>query len=146
MKKLSLPGQFLWCRLWKKNNLGKIYFFDTVATLSLITKVLHSEKCPSLLFDGRYTVHSTVQWTILFLFSIKCKRISINDFRDGRLVKNVFDLLWKKILSVIEAEGRELLRSLEQFFPTVKGKSNFWNRMLFKLNPGVFSDLMHQNN
>ena len=33
----------------------KIYFFDTVATLSLIAKVLHT-KCPSLLFDGRYTV------------------------------------------------------------------------------------------
>ena len=33
-----------------------------------------------------------------------------------------------------EAEGREsakFLRSLEQFIQTVKGQTNFWNRMLF---------------
>ena len=33
-----------------------------------------------------------------------------------------------------EAEGREFaefLRSLEQFIQTVKGKKNFWNRILY---------------
>ena len=45
-----------------------------------------------------------------------------------------------------KAEGRKFakfLRSLEQFIQTVKGQNNFWNRMLFKLIPGGFSDLMH---
>ena len=45
-----------------------------------------------------------------------------------------------------EAEGREffkILRSLEQFIRTaaVKGQNNFWNRILFKLVSGSFSDL-----
>ena len=43
-----------------------------------------------------------------------------------------------------EAEGREFanfLRLLEQFIQTVKGQNNFWNRMLFWLIPGGFSDM-----
>ena len=64
---------------------------------------------------------------------------------------NCSDLLWEKIVLVIEknflkfeAEGREfakILRSLEQFIRTVKGQNNFWNRILFKLVSGSFSDL-----
>ena len=45
-----------------------------------------------------------------------------------------------------KAEGQEfakLLRSLDQFIQTVKGQYNFWNRMIFKLVPGGFSDLIH---
>ena len=51
------------------------------------------------------------------------------------------DLLWEKKyssdqekLSKFEAEGRKLakiLRYLEQFIWTVKGQTNFWNRMFF---------------
>ena len=50
--------------------------------------------------------------------------------------QNCSDLLWEKIVLVIEkkllkfeAEGREFakfLRSLEQFIQTVKGQNNFW--------------------
>ena len=45
-----------------------------------------------------------------------------------------------------KAEGRELaktLRSLEQFIRTVKGQTMFGNRMLSKLVPGDFSDLIN---
>ena len=48
-----------------------------------------------------------------------------------------------------EAEGQEFtknLRSLEQFKSMVKGQYNFWNRMLFELVPGGFSDLTNKNN
>jgi hypothetical protein len=40
---------------------------------------------------------------------------------------------WEKLLK-FKAEGREFanfLRSLEQLIQTVKGQTNFWNRMLF---------------
>ena len=49
--------------------------------------------------------------------------------------QNCSDLLWEKIILVIEknlkfeTEGREFakfLRSLEQFIQTVKGQNNFW--------------------
>ena len=42
-----------------------------------------------------------------------------------------------------KAEGQEFaksLRSLEQFIQTVKGQYNFWNRILFQLVHGGFSD------
>ena len=45
-----------------------------------------------------------------------------------------------------EAAGWEFakfLKSLEQSSRTVKGQYNFWNRMLFKLAPGGFSDLIY---
>ena len=52
--------------------------------------------------------------------------------------QNCFDLLWEKIVLVIEkhfeAEGREfsnILKSLEQFIQTVKGRTISGNRMLF---------------
>ena len=67
--------------------------------------------------------------------------------------QNCFDLLWEKNVLVIEknfeAEGWEFaksLRSQEQFIRTSKGNNNFLNRILFKLVPGCFSDLMHYNN
>ena len=44
-----------------------------------------------------------------------------------------------------EAEGREstkFSRSLEQFIQRVKVQTIFGNRMLFKLAPGGFSDLI----
>ena len=47
--------------------------------------------------------------------------------------KNCSGLLREKLLK-LEAEGWEFakfLRSLEQFIRTVKGQTNFWNRMLF---------------
>ena len=47
--------------------------------------------------------------------------------------QNCSDLLWEKIVLVIEkkfeAEGREFskfLRAFEQFIQTVKGQNNFW--------------------
>ena len=46
----------------------------------------------------------------------------------------------------LEAEGQEFakfLRSLEQVIQTVKGQNNVWYRMLFKLVPGGFSDLIN---
>ena len=53
----------------------------------------------------------------------------------------LFQKLWEKNCSSdrekllkFKAEGREfanILRSLEQFIKTVKGQTNFWNRMLF---------------
>ena len=62
--------------------------------------------------------------------------------------QNCSDLLWEKIVLVkllkFKAEGREfarILRSLEQFIKTVQG-----SRMLFKLVPGGFSDLINQDN
>ena len=64
-----------------------------------------------------------------------------------------FDLPWEKIVLVIEkkelkfeADGQEFakfLRLLEQFIQTVKGQTNFGNRMLFQLAPGGFSYLMN---
>ena len=42
--------------------------------------------------------------------------------------QNCSDLLWEKLLK-FEAYGREFanfLRSVEQFFQTVKGQNNFW--------------------
>ena len=64
--------------------------------------------------------------------------------------QNCSDLLWEsdseKLLK-FEAEGREFghfLRSLEQFFQTVKAQSNFWNRMLFELVPGDLSALINK--
>ena len=60
--------------------------------------------------------------------------------------KNV-PLLWEKI--VVEIEKRKfakLLRSLEQFIRTEKGKNNFWNSGLFKLVPWGFSDLIDWSN
>ena len=44
-----------------------------------------------------------------------------------------------------EAEGQFFIL-LEQFIWTEKVRNNFWNRMLFKLIPGGFSYLIHQNN
>ena len=48
------------------------------------------------------------------------------------------------------ANGREfakILESLEQFIQTLKGKNNFWNRILFELVPGGFTDLVdHDSN
>ena len=57
--------------------------------------------------------------------------------------KNVL-VLEKKLLK-FEDEGREFSkfsRSLEKFIQTVKGQNNIGNRMLFKLFPGGFSDLI----
>ena len=51
---------------------------------------------------------------------------------------------WEKLLK-FEADCREfenILRSLEQFIQTLKGQKFFWTRMLFKLIPGGFSDLI----
>ena len=52
--------------------------------------------------------------------------------------QNCSDLLWEKIVLVIEknfeAEGREFeifLRSLEHFIQTVKGQNNFWSQNVF---------------
>ena len=55
--------------------------------------------------------------------------------------QNCFDLLWEKKsfsnqekLLKFKAEGQEfakILRLIEQFIGTVKGKKNFWNRMVF---------------
>ena len=60
--------------------------------------------------------------------------------------QNCSDLLWEKIVLVIEAEGWEFskyLKSLEQFIQTVIGQNNFWYvRMLFQLVPGGFSYLI----
>jgi hypothetical protein len=61
-----------------------------------------------------------------FVLRIHCKMVFC--------YQNCSDLLWEKIVLVIEilkfeAEGREfakILRSLEQFIQTVKGQNNFW--------------------
>ena len=67
--------------------------------------------------------------------------------------QNCSDLLWEKIVLVIEkkllkfeAEGLEFaknLRPLEQFIQAVKGQNNFWQQNAFWLVPGGFSDLMN---
>ena len=56
-------------------------------------------------------------------------------------LQNNSDLLWKKIVLVIEKNFwnsslnaknfAKILRSLEQYIQKVKGQYNFWNRMLF---------------
>ena len=59
------------------------------------------------------------------------------------LKKKMF--LWLRTFLKFEAESWEfanILRSLEQFIQTVKGQYKIWDRMLFKLVPGGFSDLI----
>ena len=54
----------------------------------------------------------------------------------------------QKILR-FKAKGQEfanILRSLEQIIRRVKGQNNFGSRMLFKIIPGGFSDLIYDNN
>ena len=80
----------------------------------------------------RYFLHLKHNWVLSIWF------LWIKSFKKpGTLVfcyQNCSDLLWEKIVLVIEAKGQEFakcLRSLEQCIQTVKGQNNFENRMLF---------------
>ena len=75
-------------------------------------------------------------WTCLIFFWL-CHRFSYpTPAKMLFYFKNCSDLLWEKIVFVIEkillkfeAEGQEFakfLRSLKQFIQTVKGQNNFW--------------------
>ena len=59
--------------------------------------------------------------------------------------ENCSDLLWEINVLIIEKNFHKFLRSLNQFIWTVKGKNNFWNRIIFLLVHWDFSDLIHWN-
>ena len=106
------------------------------------------------IWEGWKYVVCTQLWYVLYanVALYKTKR----DPHDSTMVfcyQNCSDLLWEKSqgsrdrekLLKFKAEGREFanfLRSLEQFFGTMKVQNNFWNRMLFKLIPWGFSDIL----
>ena len=53
---------------------------------------------------------------------------------------------WYFASKIVLTYCENFLRSLEQFIRTGKGRYNFWNKIIFKLVPEGFSDLIHYNN
>ena len=106
--------------------------------VSTYLETLESHKC-------RTFIHLQMSAWRHFLISFFQKRMVF-------CYQNCSDLLWEKIVLVIEKTFEILgwrlricifLRSQEKFIWTVKGQNNFWNRMLFQLISGGFSDLIH---
>ena len=107
--KIFLKFSGIW---WKNYNLWWQGFCinKSIFTYGLLYDLLHFFWHVLLVMDDRF-----IQWEMVFCY------------------QNCSDLLWEKIVLVIEknfeAEGREFakfLRSLEQFIQTVKGQNNFW--------------------
>ena len=86
-----------------------------------------------------------MEWSITYLQTsqdtVHFMAKSSTNYRKGILFLKLFWPIvrkscssdWEKLLK-FEVEGRELAKflwSLEQFIGAVKGKNNFWNRMLF---------------
>ena len=61
------------------------------------------------------------------------------------MFRNCSDPIWEKIVIVIEKNWiiiAKFMRSQKWFIQTAIGQTNSWNRMLFWLVPGGFSDLI----
>ena len=104
---------------------------------------LFPEPCKKILFyfskNKIWVPQFSTRWEINFNI-LSNAQYGLKKYNVGFWLKSLVllpKLFWPAVIE------KNFLRSLEQFIRTVRGQYIFWDRMLFKIVTGVFSDIIH---